>query len=351
MSKKYSINEVANVFNVTSNKIRFYEKKGLINPLRDSDNNYRYYTKDDLIRIQTILMYRALDFSVEDIKHIIDKNYKDNILEHFYKQWEVLNDEMHRLRLLKDSVEELMDVIYETIDDKYVDKIIQSVKTINEVRSVKNNWKDKWNFDDWAKTYDISIRKNIGSLNIYKNYDKILQTVYEKSLKNICEDTNKVNVLDIGVGTGNLSRKYLDEGYNIIGIDQSRKMLNVAKQKFPKLKVRLGEFLKIPFNNSKFDIIVSTYAFHHLNDVEKNMAIKEMIRVLKDDGMIVIGDMMFENEEEKENLMSGFSNEQIEEIEDEYYSNIEELEIEFKKYGKKLTINKIDKVNFVISVR
>ncbi|KYH34255.1 putative methyltransferase [Clostridium tepidiprofundi DSM 19306] len=351
MSKRYSINEVAKIFNITTNKLRFYEKKGLIKSLRDNTNNYRYYSKEHLVRIQTILMYRVLDFSIEDIQQVIDENYKDNILNHFYKQWEVVNDEMHRLRLLKDSIEELMDAMYESDDEKYVDKIIESAQRINKVNNIKDNWKDKWDFDNWAKTYDISIRKDIGSLKIYKNYDEILQTVYKKSTENIQKDVSSIKVMDIGVGTGNLSEKYLNKGYNIVGIDQSREMLNTAKHKFPNLKVRLGEFLKIPFDNSEFDIIVSTYAFHHLNDTEKNLAIKEMMRVLKYDGRIVIGDLMFENNVKREELMREFTKDQIEEIEDEYYSNIEKLETEFNKYGKRLVKYKIDKLNFVICVQ
>ena len=351
MSKGYSINEIAQIFNITTNKLRFYEKKGLVKPSRDKINNYRYYTKDDLVKIQTILMYRALDFSIKDIKEIITKNCKDNIVDHFYKQWEVLNDEMDRLRLLKGSIEEIMDVMYESDNKDYINKIIESAQKINKVRSIKDNWKDRWNFDDWAKTYDVSIRKDTGSLKIYENYDKILQTVYEKSLEDINKNINDIKVLDLGVGTGNLSEKYLSRGYNIVGIDQSREMLNVAKQKFPNLKLRLGEFLKIPFNNSEFDIIVSTYAFHHLNDVEKNLAIKEMIRVLKDDGKIVIGDLMFEDNISKEKLMMEFTDEEIETIEDEYYSDIEKLEEEFKKYNKKLVKHRIDKLKFVISIK
>ena len=76
-----------------------------------------------------------------------------------------------------------------------------------------------------------------------------------------------------------------------------------------------------------------------------------MIRVLKDDGMIVMGDLMFEKSVEKEKLLSKFTNEEIQEIEDEYYSNIEDLQTEFKKYGKRLVKYKIDKLNFVVSIK
>lgn len=43
MSKKYNIKEVAKLFNITTNKIRYYEKQELINPIRDEENDYRIY--------------------------------------------------------------------------------------------------------------------------------------------------------------------------------------------------------------------------------------------------------------------------------------------------------------------
>ncbi len=127
-------------------------------------------------------------------------------------------------------------------------------------------------------------------------------------------------------------------------------MLNVAKQKYPKLKVRLGEFLKIPFNDKSFDVIVSTYAFHHLNNEQKSMAIKEMIRVLKDGGKIVVGDLMFKDETDKQKVMKKLSTKQIEEINQEYYSNIDFLINELKKLNRKLEYTKIDDINYIIEI-
>ena len=127
-------------------------------------------------------------------------------------------------------------------------------------------------------------------------------------------------------------------------------MLSVAKEKYPSLKVRLGEFLKIPYDNKSFDIIISTYAFHHLNDDEKYIAIEEMIRVLKDNGLIIMGDLMFESKEAEEQILKNLSQKQIDVIKDEYYSYIDLLSKEFKKYNKKLEYNRIDEFNYIIRV-
>ena len=48
MKKKFNIKEVADILSISSNKIRFYEKKGLIKLSRD-DNNYRIFTDEDVV--------------------------------------------------------------------------------------------------------------------------------------------------------------------------------------------------------------------------------------------------------------------------------------------------------------
>ncbi len=346
MGKKYTIKEMSNVLNISSNKIRFYEEKKLLNPIRN-DNNYRVYTEEDLAKLQLILTYRNLNISIEDIQNLMKNCSKDNILNHLYNQCEILNDEMQKMRTIKTSLENIMDCIYESDKNNYTDYIIESVKKLNHINNLKNNWSDKWNFDDWSKSYDEFVKKDNTTIQIYKNYNKILNKVFVKSTKNL---KNSSKILEIGVGTGNLSKIFLDKNYDIIGIDQSREMLNVAKQKFPKLKLRLGEFLKIPFESNTFDSIVSTYAFHHLNNEEKIIAIQEMLRVLKEDGKIVIGDLMFENESIKSEILKTLLKHQINEIEDEYYSNIEFLKSEFEKYNKYIHYTKIDKFNYVVEV-
>ena len=76
-----------------------------------------------------------------------------------------------------------------------------------------------------------------------------------------------------------------------------------------------------------------------------------MLRVLKDNGMIVMGDLMFESSEERANIEDTLSKEQVEEVEDEYFSNIEYLEEVLKERGKNLKKTRIDMVNWIIEIR
>lgn len=349
MKESYTISQVAEMFDITTNKIRFYEKKGLLSPIREDDNSYRKFNEEDIIKLQSILLYRSIGLSIDSIKNILKNNEKENYLTHFNNQWELVNNEIHRLNTIRKSLEKVIDIIYEDTNDyKIKDHLFEIIKESNKLNDIKNEWIDKWDFNSWARTYDNDVKQDNGALKIYKNYELILQEVYESVRK---LNRNKPKILEIGVGTGNLASKFLNDNYDIIGIDQSREMLAVAKEKYPKLKVRLGEFLKIPYENKCVDIIISTYAFHHLNHDEKCIAIQEMLRVLKDDGVIVIGDLMFENKEAEENLLKKLSQKQIEEIRDEYYSYINLLTDEFYKYDKTLQYSRIDEFNYIIKIK
>lgn len=345
----YAISEIAEMFNINSNKIRFYEKKGLIIPTRHSDNKYRKYKKEDIIKLQSILLYRSIGLSISSIKKILNNNEKEDYLTCFNDQWSMINDEIHRLSAIRNSLEQVIDKIYEEADAEKINyDLMEIIDNSNKVNIIKNNWEDRWNFNSFAKSYDDAVKNNCGELKLYKNYDLILQNVYDA-----VESLNKENpkIIEIGVGTGNLASKFLSEKFEIIGIDQSREMLSVAKRKFPNLKVRLGEFLKIPYDNNTFDILISTYAFHHLNEIEKKIAIKEMIRVLKDNGAIIIGDLMFYSKEEERMITAKLSKPKVNEIKDEHYSYIDLLEEEFKKYNKKLDYSRVDELNYIIKVQ
>ena len=65
-----NINELENKTGVTKQNIRFYEKKGLLHPKRNSLNNYREYTQEDLRTLQMIKMLRRLDMSLEEIHRV-----------------------------------------------------------------------------------------------------------------------------------------------------------------------------------------------------------------------------------------------------------------------------------------
>ena len=67
-----NIKEAEEETGITRQNIRFYEKKGLIQPERNKENDYRQYSEEDIKRLKTIKMLRKLDFPVEAVRNHLD---------------------------------------------------------------------------------------------------------------------------------------------------------------------------------------------------------------------------------------------------------------------------------------
>lgn len=129
MREDYTISQIAEMFNITTNKIRFYEKKGLLLPIRQSDNQYRRFNEDDIVRLQSILLYRSIGLSIDSIKNILKNNEKENYLIYFNNQWKLVNDEIHRLNIIRKSLEQIIDKIYEKTNDyKIKDDLLEIIQ-------------------------------------------------------------------------------------------------------------------------------------------------------------------------------------------------------------------------------
>ncbi|TKI55353.1 MerR family transcriptional regulator [Brevibacillus antibioticus] len=68
----YTVNEVAKLSGTTIKTLYHYQKIGLLMPEIVTENGYRYYGENELKRLQQILFYRELDFSLDRIKAALD---------------------------------------------------------------------------------------------------------------------------------------------------------------------------------------------------------------------------------------------------------------------------------------
>lgn len=149
--------------------------------------------------------------------------------------------------------------------------------------------KFKNKFDSWAESYDTDMAQ-FSSMNA-------------KLLASCCGKMKGSRILDIGTGTGivafEFARRVGVEG-EVTGIDISEKMLQkpIKKAKedgMTNIRFKRGGFVDIPLDDVSVDVIVSSNALHHVEPKEKQNAFKEMWRVLKKDGIILINDFMYEN--------------------------------------------------------
>jgi ubiquinone/menaquinone biosynthesis C-methylase UbiE len=121
---------------------------------------------------------------------------------------------------------------------------------------------------------------------------------------------------DIGAGTGFITEALVQKGLKVIAVDQSEAMLEEMKKKFGRfdtIDYRIGDSNNLPIPDEIVDAIFSNMYLHHVESPQA--AIKEMVRVLKTGGAIVLSDMdvheyEFLREEHNDRWM-GFKREDI----------------------------------------
>ena len=149
-------------------------------------------------------------------------------------------------------------------------------------------------FDLWSDTYDESVDvSDKNNTYPFAGYEKLINIV----LKIILNNGKKSTVLDIGIGTGVLSTELYKNEHKITGIDFSEEMIKVCKERMPLSKMIQYDFSKgLPdeLNCEKYDYIISTYAFHHLNDNEKIIFIKKLLEKINKNSLLIIGDVGFQ---------------------------------------------------------
>lgn len=120
-----NIKEVEVRTGLSRSNIRFYEKKKLIEPLRNESNDYRDYSENDVENIKKIAYLRTLGISIEDIRSIISE--KVTLREMLERQNEVLKSQITDLNKAKFMCEKILDeesISYEKLQvEQYVTEL------------------------------------------------------------------------------------------------------------------------------------------------------------------------------------------------------------------------------------
>ncbi len=129
---------------------------------------------------------------------------------------------------------------------------------------------------------------------------------------------SKDSVLDVGAGTGFLTLEAAKIAQRVIALDFSQAMTEKALSKIKRenAEFKIGNVEKIPLENSSVDVVIGNMVLHHCPNPAS--AIKEMARVLKGSGRLVLSDLTEHNHEalrrEHADIWLGFKVENVQEM-------------------------------------
>ncbi len=104
---KYTVHKLAELAGITVRTLHHYDQIGLLKPSFSGSNGYRYYEEKELLKLQQILFFRELEFSLEQIKAIMQVPTFDVL--------KTMGDQKTLLELKKDRIDGLLTTLTKTI--------------------------------------------------------------------------------------------------------------------------------------------------------------------------------------------------------------------------------------------
>ena len=301
----FTTGQLAKMAKVSVRTIRFYDSKNLLKPsFVDEDTGSRFYTRDDFLKLEQVLLYKYLGFSIEEIKELtITKNDKDFVIDSMHLQHKLIEDKMEQMQLVKEAIESTLKA-YEKEKNIDWDKMLKITELTGMENSLNTQYKNSGNISariDLHKNYSINKKGWFPWL-----FDEIGFNTYIEShkadAKKKSRKHNKITVLEIGCGNGALWRenlKKIPEDLHIVLSDVSLGMINDAENSLKKAAGKSAklndifennfEFMEfdsntIPFEDESVDIVIANHMLFYFDKPDK--VLSEVKRVLKKGGFL-----------------------------------------------------------------
>lgn len=143
--------------------------------------------------------------------------------------------------------------------------------------------------------------------NIYTHFNKANLFIIQEREKKLLELLQRYGmnplkdkkILDVGCGSGGWLRefqKYGAEPSNLYGIDLLEERVIAGKRQSPNIHIEQGNVESLDFPDRTFDIVLQSTVFTSIHDMGMKQKIAcEMLRVLRDDGIILWYDFRYDN--------------------------------------------------------
>lgn len=175
-----TVSEFAKFHNINTRTLHYYDEIDLFSPIYIGENNYRYYSLEQSIRLEFILMLRELGFSILEIKNYLKNCNYEKFIEIADEKLNYIDKEIKKLTKLKNILEHKKEMLNTAskvsnnyihiveYNQQYILKIPFSFKEYN-IKQILDNSKKVWKIEDF--------KISCGS---YISYDKVKNMNFEE---------------------------------------------------------------------------------------------------------------------------------------------------------------------------
>jgi DNA-binding transcriptional MerR regulator len=168
---KYTVSEISKLAGISVRTLHYYDEIGLLKPSQVGKNGYRYYGEKELIKLQQILFYKELEFSLDQIIKIINSSEFDI--------GEALNSHKKLLLIKKMRIDKLI---------KAVDK---SIKNLRGGTMDTSDLYGSFSKDEYDK-YKEEAKRRWGHTKAYKQSTERIKNWTKEDFKKMEEEAKNI---------------------------------------------------------------------------------------------------------------------------------------------------------------
>ena len=106
MKKYFSVGEAAKAVHTTSETLRHYDRIGLVKPSKkDQWTNYRYYTEQDIVRLNTVRALQLMDLPLQEIKKVLEYRELEKIVDFLVQAEKKVDEKIAALQYSKSKIQ------------------------------------------------------------------------------------------------------------------------------------------------------------------------------------------------------------------------------------------------------
>lgn len=272
----YSCGQFAKRANVTVRTIRFYDKQNILKPSFKNESGARFYTNEDLAKLQQILLLKYLGLSLDDIRDMTVAAYDPHFLmESLSLQKKLVNERIEEMKNVENAIDHTVDALKENSDIDW-NNMMALIQMTTMENSLKSAYVDAANISARIRLHtDYSVNKEGWFPWLYK------QLGIKKGMK----------ILEIGCGNGELwteNMERLPKDVSITLSDISEGMIRDVYRTLgrdSRFSFRVFDAQKIPYQEDEYDLVIANHVLFYCEDVDG--VLKECRRVLKKDGRFI----------------------------------------------------------------
>jgi DNA-binding transcriptional MerR regulator len=170
----YTVQQLANLAGVSVRTLHYYDEVGLLKPARVQSNGYRHYEEAELLRLQQIMFFRELDFSLDNIRRILSSPRFDMTA--------ALRGQKELIKLKRNRMDRLIQTINKTI------------KKINK----EINMEDQELYGNFSKEemekYTEEAKQKWGHTEAFKQSQERVKKMGKAGLAKVLEESGKLTL-------------------------------------------------------------------------------------------------------------------------------------------------------------